>query len=450
MKSYELQPSIENLCETYKNDTIGRNKDLKEFIKLLDSISDCCSIAIDGEWGSGKTFFVNQAKLFINSNNNYSMGISKNVKDVFSTDENHELQLALYYDAWENDNDSDPILSLIYTIVKEVDETFVLEKDDSLLDNAKELIKILISKIAGINDEKLEKIFLSEDILSGIRLEKKIEESVKKFLDSLLNERGNRLVIFIDELDRCTPSYAVKFLERIKHYLTNDRITFVFSVNITELQHTIKRYYGESFDACRYLDRFFDFRITLPAVDKDRFFNTIDFNSEYTIDEIYKKAINYFNFSMRETCKVIRISKMAAYDYTHDRNNLSMGKLFCLMYILPIMVTLKHFDTNKYIEFIKGNYPKPFIEILSPLDSLNFYDLFDSNETMLENEDSSKTFVKIESKLEDIYNSVFNFDNNKNNTYGRKIGSYTFTSDCKNLLLKEVNLLSNNTKVTTI
>ena len=378
------------------------------------------------------------------------MGISKNVKDVFSTDENHELQLALYYDAWENDNDSDPILSLIYTIVKEVDETFVLEKDDSLLDNAKELIKILISKIAGINDEKLEKIFLSEDILSGIRLEKKIEESVKKFLDSLLNERGNRLVIFIDELDRCTPSYAVKFLERIKHYFTNDRITFVFSVNITELQHTIKRYYGESFDACRYLDRFFDFRITLPAVDKDRFFNTMDFNIDYTIDDVYRRSISYFDFSMRETCKVIRISKMAAYDYTHGKNNLRFGHQFCLMYILPIMISLKLFDTNKYNEFIKGNYPKPFIEILAPLAHLNFHNLFDSNETMLENEDSSKTFVKIESKLEDIYNSVFNFDNNKNNTYGRKIGSYTFTSDCKKLLLKEVNLLSNNTKVTTI
>lgn len=448
MKSYELQPTIENLCETYKNDTIGRNKDLKEFIKLLDSISDCCSIAIDGEWGSGKTFFVNQAKLFINSNNNYSKGISKNVKAVFSTDENHELQLALYYDAWENDNDSDPILSLIYTIVKEVDETFILGKDDSLLDNAKELIKILISKIAGIDDEKLEKIFLSEDILSGIRLEKKIDESVKEFLDSLLNERGNRLVIFIDELDRCTPSYAVKFLERIKHYFTNNRITFVFSVNIIELQHTIKRYYGESFDACRYLDRFFDFRITLPAVDKDRFFNTMDFNIDYTIDDVYRRSISYFDFSMRETCKVIRISKMAAYDYTHSKNNLRFGHQFCLMYILPIMISLKLFDTNKYNEFIKGNYPKPFIEILAPLANLNFHNLFDSNETMLENENSSKTFVKIESKLEDVYNAVFNFDNNKNNTYGIKIGSYTFTSDCKNFLLKEVSLLSNNTRVT--
>lgn len=151
---------------------------------------------------------------------------------------------------------------------------------------------------------------------------------------------------------------------------------------------------------------------------------------------------------MRETFKIIRISKMAAYDFTHSNNNLSMDKLFCLMYMLPIMISLKHFDTNKYNKFIKGDYSTPFIEILAPLAHLNFHNLFDSNETMSEKGDSSKTFVKIESKLEDVYNAVFNFDNNKNNTYNIKIGSYTFESDCKNFLLKEVSLLSNNTRVT--
>ena len=49
-------------------------------------------------------------------------------------------------------------------------------------------------------------------------------------------KKGNRLIIMVDELDRCKPSYAVKLLERIKHYFTNDRITFVFSVNTYELE----------------------------------------------------------------------------------------------------------------------------------------------------------------------------------------------------------------------
>lgn len=92
--------------------------------------------------------------------------------------------------------------------------------------------------------------------LKEINTSKAAEEQVKEVLDELLNERGYRLVIFVDELDRCKPSYAVKVLERIKHFFTNDRITFVFSINTSELQHTIRKHYGNDFNADRYIDRF--------------------------------------------------------------------------------------------------------------------------------------------------------------------------------------------------
>ena len=63
MKKYDLEPSRENLLRTYKEDSIGRNADLIHFIAILDAIEDGCSIALDGNWGSGKTFFVKQAKM---------------------------------------------------------------------------------------------------------------------------------------------------------------------------------------------------------------------------------------------------------------------------------------------------------------------------------------------------------------------------------------------------
>ena len=87
----------------------------------------------------------------------------------------------------------------------------------------------------------------------------------------LLPERGNRLVVFVDELDRCKPSYAVQLLERIKHYFSNDKVTVVFSINTKELQHSIRKFYGAEFDANKYLDRFFDYRISLPDADMDNY-----------------------------------------------------------------------------------------------------------------------------------------------------------------------------------
>lgn len=62
MKSIELQPNKENLLRTFELDAIERNVDIYRFINLLNAIEDNCSVALDGAWGSGKTFFVKQTK----------------------------------------------------------------------------------------------------------------------------------------------------------------------------------------------------------------------------------------------------------------------------------------------------------------------------------------------------------------------------------------------------
>lgn len=75
MKNYSLQPTNENILEAFCKDSIGRNQHIFRFIQLLNGIQDeCCTIAINGEWGSGKTFFVKQAKLIFRytESTNYS------------------------------------------------------------------------------------------------------------------------------------------------------------------------------------------------------------------------------------------------------------------------------------------------------------------------------------------------------------------------------------------
>lgn len=151
---------------------------------------------------------------------------------------------------------------------------------------------------------KLIDSFKSEDPLQELKKEKGIQKMIKEFLDSLLLEKGSRLVVYIDELDRCKPSYAVRLLERIKHYFSNDRITYVFSVNINELQHTIKQYYGSDFDASKYLDRFFDLRISLPSADLERYYQSLNFyNFHYTYDIACDAVIKAYHFELREIAK---------------------------------------------------------------------------------------------------------------------------------------------------
>ena len=81
MKKRDLAPNYENLCSTFCEDSIGRNEDLLYFIKLLDSISGPYSIAVDGRWGSGKTFFVKQAKMLLDVYNPHSQLTDWNVEE---------------------------------------------------------------------------------------------------------------------------------------------------------------------------------------------------------------------------------------------------------------------------------------------------------------------------------------------------------------------------------
>ena len=67
MKKYEMLPTEENIIETLYNDPINRNKDIVYFYNILQAQESASAIAIDGRWGSGKTFFVRQTQMVINA-----------------------------------------------------------------------------------------------------------------------------------------------------------------------------------------------------------------------------------------------------------------------------------------------------------------------------------------------------------------------------------------------
>ena len=62
MKKYDIQPTEENIKESLKDNVTGRNENVYQLLQLLNHQEGSWSIAINGDWGSGKTFFVKQCK----------------------------------------------------------------------------------------------------------------------------------------------------------------------------------------------------------------------------------------------------------------------------------------------------------------------------------------------------------------------------------------------------
>lgn len=98
------------------------------------------------------------------------------------------------------------------------------------------------------------------------------KDNLSKMVQRLSSEPSVRLpiFIFIDELDRSRPPYAIELLESIKHIFGIDGVYFVVATNKTQLSYSVRTLYGAEFDSDGYLRRFFDqeYRLHPPDCNK--------------------------------------------------------------------------------------------------------------------------------------------------------------------------------------
>lgn len=447
MKKYEMLPTENNLIETLQNNLINRNKDIFYFYNILQAQETSNTIVIDGKWGSGKTFFIRQTKMLIDALNPLSKMREEVKEKVINSiylpkeEESKNYILTIYYDAWKNDNDTDPIISLIYEITKQLSIDFTLS-DDSFF----KIAEAIIETISGRNINGIINAFKSEDGFTKLKGQKKIEEKMSDFFTELLQERGNRLVIFIDELDRCKPTFAVHLLEQIKHYILDDRITIVLSINIEQLQFTIKHFYGIDFDSCRYLDRFFDIRITMPPANMEKFYGQIGLESGYLVDKVIRRVIKMYNFELREIMRFYSQVKAATYKVTHDRQGCKYmfenkkDLSFIMIYIIPLLIGLKITNSTKYNRFINGEDDTPMKELFDVDEDMYIL------KKMLNNNESfdievGKDIITVDEMIERLYKAIFD-NTNSRNTYNIKFGEYEFTMESKEFAIRISSIMS--------
>lgn len=477
MKKYSLIPNDINAIDLLRDDSINRNGKIFQFIKLLDNIEDSCSIAINGEWGSGKTFFVKQAKLILDAYNETS-NIDDNTRaEIIKITQNRfseiKPQSTVYYDSWMYDNHKDPILSLMYAVINSGQSDYSPKNKRSLYKCGALFAELLASGVSimsgnissvvnafkevdtsslgnGALSKFLEEI-KGQDYFENIKDLESVHQMVEQFIDSLIEERGNRLVFFVDELDRCKPDFAITLLERIKHYFGDERITFVFSVDMMQLQSTVKSFYGHDFNSTRYLDKFFDLRMQLPSVDYEEFLKSrLGFVNEGILDGICIDVLKYFKFSLRECERYIQLINIST-RMTYKRFTIGFpdenAMIFASLYILPVMIGLQMKDMNEYKEFISGNNPTPLVDIILGADNLvlgnlitGTMELYDSGSKNITKKVGERTgIISAKDRIEAIYDAFFKHTF-KDSYREKNIGSLNISMRTKQKL-EEINSL---------
>lgn len=312
----------------FQNCRLGREKYADVLTTLIGQYADGFVLSINNEWGTGKTTFV-------------KMWQQKLVNAGFQT---------IYFNAWENDFDQNPLVALVselkILVNKKNTEAFneIVSKGAILVKNvAPAIIKALIKKHFGDVGEELADI--AENSTKGVTeiLQNEIEEytvkkvtitdfrnKLEKFIEK--SEKKKPVVILLDELDRCRPTYAVELLEQIKHFFSVKGIVFVLSIDKIHLSASIMGFYGsDKIDCNEYLRRFIDLEYSIPQPPVKEFLN-------YLYD--YYSFHEFFGSTERKQYRELshegeNLLSFATYMFTNDSSTLrQQERIFALTRIV--------------------------------------------------------------------------------------------------------------------
>ena len=270
----EIYISTDPADDPFENDLLDRKEKAEVLTSLVRNIEGPCTMAVDAAWGAGKTTFL---KMWAQHLRN----------EGFPTVE---------FNAWETDASGDPFVALTSEITQGLKEWPDGKVSDRLHQTeflarqvfrrvAPGAIRLAAGFIPVVGSEVGNALgsYVGE-AMAGYTQEQRSASQYKSSLQVLAatvweSSKGKPVVILIDELDRCRPTYAIELLETAKHIFGVDHVVFVLAVNRAELAHSVKALYGSEFGADGYLRRFFDIDFRLPVPDRQTFIqNTLTLN----------------------------------------------------------------------------------------------------------------------------------------------------------------------------
>lgn len=256
-----INPASLNFKGENSRDEFKREIIANQVIKLLVSSIDISPMVIDGDWGTGKTEFCH--KLI----NKLSL-------------ENKDLQ-TLYIDAFQADHADNPLMTVLSSVLTLIPEE---SQKNSLIKKAlpvfryglatvgKAVVGHTLKQNAGDIAEGFEKSLqdaadkaIDASLKALLKDHEKAKENLQALQKSLADiAKSSPITIFIDELDRCRPDFAVQLLEVIKHTFNVEGLKFVLVTNTRQLKAAINHRYGNQVDSQRYLDKFVKYSFQLP------------------------------------------------------------------------------------------------------------------------------------------------------------------------------------------
>ena len=243
--------------EATLTDDLGREGFVETLATVLLEAETPLVVALYGPWGSGKTSMMKQLQKALKE----SHGVASSQVET------------VWFVPWENSRDNQPGVGLLLAIRRD------LHIESVRVDQALKAIALAVADEVRLPylGLSLGRVRNNYRQLAEQDVERRSEQALlrKHFKDVIAIARGGdngqrKLVVFIDDLDRCQPSTAIAVLEALKLYLNLDGCIFVLGIDRQPIEAAIAEEY-KNLDIAKesYLDKIVQLPFTIPALKKE-------------------------------------------------------------------------------------------------------------------------------------------------------------------------------------
>lgn len=248
-------------------DSLGMGNYANALASFIRSAQTPMTIALQGEWGSGKTSLMNNLR-----------GILCHGKDDKSGDKSNDKFLPVWINTWHYSLMKTPqeaVLDILCSIIRQI---AVCNEADNLTERIKAIgnlmrrfatfgAKLALEK-AGVNGDIVDELkgdSAKDSTINALKKEIQIlvNDVIKQHEETITPVKG--FIVFVDDLDRIDPALAVELLELLKNIFDIEGCVFVLAIDYDVVIKGLKPKFGEFSEANSHEFRsFFDKIIQLP------------------------------------------------------------------------------------------------------------------------------------------------------------------------------------------
>ena len=333
LRPTDLRPPEFEVAEDdpFASDRLNRKESVESLCSVIGNAEGPLVVSVEGAYGTGKSSFLRMCAARLGQLETQSVE----------------------FNAWQQGHTGRPLIDLVAALAAKLEDQNSWE---TVKDTAKQVgwrtATYLSRGLIAPNESDAASVFNDWAV---------IETNVSGFKESLhaqVQECGGKLVIFVDELDRCEPIYALDLLNKARHLFDVPGVVIVFGVNRTELGHAVETQYGPDCKVDGYLRRFVDLSMQLRQPTNEEWATYVSHicvsvsersaelrDASHAIRDLLLLLANNCGGRLRDVEQVVRHANLALPSRNYDRS--WPVWVICLL-------TLRYVDRDSYERFVNG------------------------------------------------------------------------------------------------